>query len=449
MAFPLEKKTGIIFLLIIGAILLFLSPGFVLSIVLTLYLFHLAFQKTDSYDRKTVLTAACLAILIRIAAIALAQYFCYLRSTLDIFGDAANNFELGYKIESLLKGDLQQFKILKKTGWYNVHGLTFFNGVFFTFFGKHEIFTLKYLNSLSIVVAGWLLYDFTKKIFSSAAGKIAMIIFLFWPTVILWSITDLKESHLILSVVGAVWCAEEIRRKKELKPRLILLSVLLFLALYAISLRRFLAPLFGLIFFIAFAHYLLNLYRKRNEGKSQLFLIGLASLAVFFLFKENISRIAVGFYGKLIFFNQGYLNSGGWNYDLLSGSSNHYTVAFFLEYFIRSWYHFLLEPLPWNIRSLNMLVFSPVMFFWYLMLFLSIVGLKNTIRAGMISRLRPILIFLFLYTSIVGMSIANIGTAVRFRDLMLPFIAIFTAIGMTGINGPNSPESQIKKGETD
>ena len=54
-------------------------------------------------------------------------------------------------------------------------------------------------------------------------------------------------------------------------------------------------------------------------------------------------------------------------------------------------------------------------------------GIKKIFTEGKVRLIAHILVFLVLYSTIVGMSVANIGTLVRFRDAMLPIFAILSS----------------------
>ena len=127
--------------------------------------------------------------------------------------------------------------------------------------------------------------------------------------------------------------------------------------------------------------------------------------------------------------HKGFLSSGGWNYDLLGNFAPDYyfTPLFIVNYFISGWFHFLCEPLPWNITSASMLVSYPMMLVWYLLMFFAFFGVIKLLRRGKIREIYPMLTFVFFYITITGMSIANIGTAVRFRDMIMPIIAVLAA----------------------
>lgn len=418
--------------------LAYISPGFAFCLLLIIALFYITINHTDDKDRRFVLCAMCSAMVLRSLAIILVQYCCFRKGVLDIFGDAANNFHLGYGIEDVFKGNYNQLKILEEqTGWYNVHGLTFFNGIFFTLFGKNEIITLKHINGLAMVISGWLIYDLTKEICSSRAGKIALCAVLFWPTLFVWSITGLKESHLIFSLIFMFWCLSNFLKERLLRKRLYLSILIILSGCYAVSLRRPLLILIPFTFVTTFIPLLFSRYKNRTLAeKKTIFFISVISIFCLLNYRTDIFQMLRNSYEKLIAYHRGYLGSGGWNYSLLGGSNNYYSLTFFAKYLTGAWFHFLLEPLPWHIFSLSMLASYPMMIIWYGVVFLSLIGVARVMQDGKTKEIFPFLIFTISYISMIGMSIANIGTVVRFRDTIMPIIAIFASCGLIKSSNP-------------
>ena len=135
-------------------------------------------------------------------------------------------------------------------------------------------------------------------------------------------------------------------------------------------------------------------------------------------------------YKQAIGLNRGFLGTGGFNYDLLSGVNNVYSLKFFLKYVFFMLLHFLLEPLPWNIASLSMLLIFPQMLLWYFILFASVAGMIRMCRIGRASRIFSPLAFLIIYTVVIGTAISNIGTASRFRDTISPIVVMLASCAL-------------------
>lgn len=409
----------------------YISPGLVFCTLLTLALFLIISRGSDTNDRRFVFTVISLALVLRLIALIIVQYYCFERGLLDILGDAASNLEHGWTVSQFLIGE----SVIKKSlyvdlGRYNVHLKIIFNGAFFTLFGN-DVPSLKYLNILSVVTSGWLVYDLTRKIYSSSAGKLAMTFVLFWPTLFFWSITDLKESHLILAIITTLWLLNKIATEKGIKFKLIFAVLLAMSIIYAIFLRvTLMLPLMLLTLSVTFIYFTLRWSFNRAKGLIFIALIG--SVILLFSQKEVFSQLLKANYDVILGNYRGFLTSGGRNYDLsLDFSQNCYTYSFFLKYLFVTTFHFISEPLPWHMYSFSMLAAYPMMLIWYMILFFSLIGVIKIYRIKKGNAIFPFLVFFILYVTMAGMSICNIGTAVRVRDMIMPIIAIFASCGLT------------------
>ncbi|MBN1912820.1 MAG: hypothetical protein JW788_00310, partial [Candidatus Omnitrophica bacterium] len=279
-------------------------------------------------------------------------------------------------------------------------------------------------------------YDLAFRISSNSAGRFAICALLFFPTMILWSVSDLKDNQFIFFLVSVIWGTDRLISRKEAVARLAYLFFTLFASLYLITLRmKSMLPILAITFLTYFIYLLFRRYflkmRCRTFQLLVFLFIFLLSAAVF---KEKISLYCVKSYGYLLSINKGFLTSGGINYDLLSGNQDMYTFASFIKFLILSLTHFLLEPFIWNVtRSAGLLLFQPIVLLWYFLLFFSFVGIYRIIRLGLLYRIFFPLVLAFIFTASFSMSVSNIGTAIRIRDTLLPIMAIFASFAFVNI----------------
>ena len=428
----------IILISILSGFLIFVSPALFFCFFLTSCLFYVILKNTSSDDRVYILTITALALALRLTAVIILQYNCTKRGVFDIFWDAQDNITRGFTIADSLTGASSQ-KILV-FGGYNTNGLTYFNGIFFALFGK-DVIALKYINFLCILAAAWLIYDLTVKIYSALAGRIAMAIILFWPTLFIWSLTDLKENHSVSAIAFMLWIADKVIFKKGLKKRLCFLLLLSIVSAYFVFLRLSFLQLLSFYFIILSLYNAFRWYIKKTLYKEIRIVVLLLFLGVIlFLFKNRIFQIMAGAYGETIGRNMGFLSSGGFNYDLLGKEDNFYTIGFFMKFLFGSWFHFLLEPLPWHIFSFGLLINYSIVIIWYFLLFFSLAGIFKIRKHGHYDRAFSPLIFIILAVTALSMSISNIGTAIRLRDNITPIIAMFAACGMVNILKIKEPD---------
>ena len=402
--------------------------GLAAAAICTWALFYIVRRATPEEDRKPVLSLLAYSLALKLILFLVIQYAALSRGLLDIFGDAQDNIIKGILFGDYFRGEFDIGQVLS-FGRYNTHSMSFFNGAYFAVF-RDDIIFLKYINMLAVTAAGWLVYDFLRRAYSPLAGKIAAAIVLFWPTLIIWSLTDLKEAHFIFCLIAAFWIILRLGEQKMRMPtRIIYMALLLIILFYAVFLKyKFMLPLVLLSSIFMCLYYILVKCRTgRIRGRVVLF--GMLLLGIFLLkYHGPVVQKLKDYYSILFSYYRGSVSTAGWNYSLITiGSPDMYTLSYFARYMASGWFHFLAEPLPWRLYSYSMVIMGPLMLLWYTLLFFSAAGLVKLAKLHRIAVFVPMLVFTFLYVTSLGMSVANIGTAVRFRDAILPVVAMLAS----------------------
>jgi len=110
------------------------------------------------------------------------------------------------------------------------------------------------------------------------------------------------------------------------------------------------------------------------------------------------------------------------------------TLQELTRYVVRSAVAFLVVPLPWDAVSWSELILVPQQVAWYLMVPLALVGVVAGFR-------RDVLVTSLLVSCIVvaaapiSLSNGNIGTLVRHRDTVVPFIVWLSSLGAVYLVG--------------
>jgi len=110
------------------------------------------------------------------------------------------------------------------------------------------------------------------------------------------------------------------------------------------------------------------------------------------------------------------------------------TPGHLTRYVVRSAVAFLVVPLPWDVVSWSELILVPQQVVWYLMVPLAMVGVVAGFR-------RDPLVTLLLVSCIVvaavpiSLSNGNIGTLVRHRDTVVPFVVWLSGLGVVCLAG--------------
>jgi hypothetical protein len=135
-------------------------------------------------------------------------------------------------------------------------------------------------------------------------------------------------------------------------------------------------------------------------------------------------------------YHTGHIGSSGYSYKILDGRYYWDGRRLYqmppgeaIEYVVRSYVSYVTEPVPWRIESRAMLAYLPEQMFWYVLLALAPFGLVAGIRRD------PMLTSLlaahaFAAVTVVAMTSGNIGTLIRHRGLVMPYLAWLAGLGL-------------------
>lgn len=115
------------------------------------------------------------------------------------------------------------------------------SAIFFLF--GNDVLLVAFLNGAAMVAAAVLLYDLTRNIFSERAGVVAAAIVAFYPSLVVWSALNLKDSLALFLITASLWLVYRL----QVDPRLRIVLVLLLLMLLMQSLRRYIFLLLAAI----------------------------------------------------------------------------------------------------------------------------------------------------------------------------------------------------------
>jgi len=402
-------------------------PGCASAVVLTWAFFAFVRRAAPERDRKALTGLLAAALIMRLTLFVILQYLVFSRGMTDIFGDARDNIMQGTIFADYFRGELDIGRVLT-IDRYNTHAMSVFNGLYFLVFGKDIIF-LKYINSLAMLAAGWFIYDFLRRAYSGAAGLTACAIVLFWPTLLFWSITGLKEAHLIFCLAAIFWTIMRMGKVSWGAKKALYAAVLAVCTCYTVLLKyKMMFPILLLELALLAFYYVLRRCRTARAKWRLAFFAGAFFAAGVLAFHGRVFQGLKDLYGVMFSYYVGSLNTPGWNYVIITPDSSHmYNPVFMIKYFTGAWLHFLAEPFPWHMYSPGLLSTVPEMAAWYILLLFSAAGFVRLKRLGRLADFVPMLIFFVLYVSSLGMSVANIGTVIRFRDAVMPITAMLAA----------------------
>ncbi|MBN2289665.1 MAG: hypothetical protein JXQ83_10070, partial [Candidatus Glassbacteria bacterium] len=260
----------------------------------------------------------------------------------------------------------------------------------------------------------------------------AMAFCLFWPSLILWSVTLLKETSLALYVSLVIYLfVELIKRKKwwHLVPVCLLWYPLKeirvnshYLMLLTISL--------SLIFFL-----------PRRKAYGLLLAAGLAA-ACLAAGHSRIKPLYQEFQNMVIAAQMGYITTGGSYYKFIPErfgpnkiSGGMITPGEMTISFCKALYYYLCVPNPFIRIKASQAPVAPQMVIWYaLLLFCLPAGVLHLVRhhyreSGIV------LVYILVFISALAIFTGNEGAAFRQRDMVTPFFFIPISVGMFNLLG--------------
>ncbi len=257
---------------------------------------------------------------------------------------------------------------------------------------------------------------------NEAVAKLAAGLTVFFPSLILWSVLNIREAPTILVLVGAVYFCARLQHRPSFGALTGAIVTLGLLTLF----REYLTLLVG---GAAVAGILMG--RSRSPARSfvagTILLVTLAYAAqVFGLGRtlageptlEQVQQVREGFlYGANSAYGQ---------------AANVSTAAGAIGFLPIGLAFFMLAPFPWEIGSTLQAMTLPETLVWYTILPLglwgAILGLRHDPRAYTVP-LTTLILVTFAYALVE----ANVGTAYRHRAQVLPVVFLFCALGIRDV----------------
>jgi hypothetical protein len=305
-------------------------------------------------------------------------------------------------------------------------------------------YALRLLNALVFIGAMLLFFRVMRRAFGTVVAFGGLTVLLFLPTLFFWSISLLKEPfYFVLTVVVLAAAIECVRNPVWLKR----------------------AAAAG-----AGAACLWMLHDLRTGAVSETIAglaLGFAGWSVAFKGWRRASVIAAAVVVALVLaaspslqarvvtninfaatLHTGHVFTVGHAYKLLDEPFYVTPVALppytltageMTRFVVRAFGSYLLVPLPWQINTAGELVYLPEQIVWYLLMALAIVGLPAAYRRDPL--VTCLLVGSLIPTAIVvAMTTGNVGTLIRHRTLIVPFLVWLSAVGWCALAERLRPE---------
>lgn len=321
---------------------------------------------------------------------------------------------------------------------YGFSGFITVLALFYSLLGYSPV-SSQLLNCLLGALIAVVIYAIVKNIFAGRPARLAAVMAAFFPSLFLWSVSNLKEPATILLACILLW--------SMIKYNITRKFYYLVVAALSVAGHVYIRPSFSMEFIfitvflilccVFYPYFLLFFKKIPLIGFLLLIMIISAFAAALPFFGKEIMGMIIK---KTYIVHKGVVNTGGICYRLLPDYyySNPLVPNFldFMKMFVKGWFHTIFEPLPNRIFASRTILFSlPQMFLWYFMIPFSLLGMAIAIRYRLKESIFPIIYFIIM-TSALALSGGNVGTLFRTRDEVVTVIfIIFGSIGLIKVFG--------------
>lgn len=286
-------------------------------------------------------------------------------------------------------------------------------------------------NVAIFVAAAVVLYRLVRPSYGRAPALTGLALMLFFPTLIAWSASALKESlYLFLSVLGLSAAVAAIRSAR-VSGRAAGLAVLV----GAIAANGTVRTGAGVIMLAGLGSGLLgSIIVRRVLGV--VLVIACLPLAVFGVWQNpDLQERIMSQVKKSAVQHRGAVNTVGNTYRLLDRrmysdipAIDDLTPDQARRFVGRALVSFVAVPMPWQVSSRSEMVFLAQQVLWWLVVGFAGVGVVAGLRRDVL--LTCMLVGLSAVGAvIVALNSGNIGSLVRFRDTIVPFVVWLSALG--------------------
>lgn len=413
-----------------------LSPLLVVFLGLCLGLYFVMSQtKGERQDRDFLITVFSVGFLFRVTIASIIYLASRLIKGAGLFGDGWCYSENGNLILQMWLNGVRNFGAIKKamltlsqSGTLGAYD--FWNAFIYYFTGKSPL-SLLVINSFFGVFTAVFVYYITRHFANRRCAVFASLLTVSWPSLLFWSVQNLKDPIVIFFITLMLWCCI-IYKRRPLFLWFFLLSGTFLMALRPIPLVVFCLALSPFLLMFVMGK-VVEIRRKSAVIFWLLFCLASVFTAYFLrsLYFETLS---------MIFYNSKHVFSLEWLYRM-----REYRVEFADSAFLAGWdftnlwgllkflpltlLHSFFAPFPWQWGSPTQIMALCEMLIFYLFLPFIYWGWKAVYR----SRSRAGLVML-VYIGIMFLVLVflegNVGTLFRHRAMVLPFLFVLAGIGI-------------------
>ncbi len=397
------------------------SPGvalpFSIELLLLLVLTVWGLSREPDLDlRRWLVRLALAALALRLLLVLVVQF----RFSPYFFAPDAQAYErIGREISNYWSGEGFAPQAIRE-GWRP--GYYHLNAVFYSAFGDSRL-ALVVINMFAGVWTALFTFYLTKEFLPVASAKVAALLTGVFPSLVLWSVLNIRDSLATLCTVMLVLYAIRLTKRFQPYDLWAFLGALLGLGL----LRDYMA------FLVLLGLVIGSLTAVRPDRMFATMLFGtIAAVALTYLADQ------VGLFSSIrpegLLETAQILRSG-----LQQGAVSAFgvgadtgTIGAALRYIPIGASFLLFAPFPWDIQSTLQATAMGETLLWYPLFLLSILGFRISFRDRLPAALVPVSVLLVVVSSYALVE-GNFGTAYRHRAQIMPLFFIFSGIGLSWI----------------
>lgn len=352
------------------------------------------------------------AFFLRVLVMLVLDYTGY---ALRLAPDEATFDDLGWYLSLYWQGVVFQPPAKMLAGGISVAYL-YVNAFFFFLFG-HTGIPVKLANAFLGVYAGRYVYLLARALLGKGPALKATTLFLFFPSLVLWSSLNIRDAWVIFLLLFISWKAWQLLDTYTLARLLQLVGALFLLTQFRDHLFYAVAapPVFAL------------LIGRRSSLARNLLLAFIVSAGVLVLLQQGVIEDRTHSRMNLEAINEMRLQaSGGSAYAQDVDISTPIGAVTFLPLGLA---YFFFSPFPWQITSLLKLISVPEMLLVYYLVLPTARGIRYILGHHLREALQ-ILMVTGLLTLTYALGEGNVGTLYRHRAQAIPFYLIFAAAGL-------------------
>ena len=305
-------------------------------------------------------------------------------------------------------------------------------------------YAIHFLNVAAFFASTLLLYRLVRSTYGRAAALVGLVLLVFLPTPFAWSVSVMKESvYVLLGAFGMVAAVAMLRANSLIKR-----IVALFLFIGAMPVVETVRVGGGLILGTGLGAGVAGgvIVRRLSLVLLAFLLVPYAGYRV--LGDASVQDRIMLQFERFAVMHIGHVRTEGNHYKLLdqrfysalSASQledgtllavrpvEDMTPVEALRFVSRALISFVVVPLPWQLQSRTEILFLVQQIIWYLMVFFAAIGVVAGLRRD------PLVTCLLCGVTAagalaIGLNSGNIGTLVRHRDTVVPFVVWLSALG--------------------